>query len=71
MNIVFPYPDFESLGVEYLLAVCEAKGHPASLYFYHAEDSYLNTKKEADYAHLARSVLARQPGMIAFFLCDG
>jgi len=42
MKIAFIYPDFESLGIEYLMAVCRRDGHEAQLISYLAEDLFFN-----------------------------
>lgn len=42
MRITFAYPDFESLGVEYLMAVAERAGHQVELILYHARDNFIN-----------------------------
>lgn len=44
MNITFVYPDFESIGVEYLMALALKAGHRVEFVFYQAEDHYVNLR---------------------------
>lgn len=69
LNITFVYPDFENLGVEYLMSVCKKQGHNVNLVFYNAEDPYTGIKsKSLDYKTLARRIAETKPD-VAIFSC--
>ena len=40
-SAIFAYPDFENLGVEYLMSIALEHGYQTDLVFYEAEDVYL------------------------------
>ncbi len=66
-RITFVYPDFESLGVEYLMAVCSAAGHDVDFIYYEAEDSYIGrTKKLPPYEKIAAEICLTNPDIAAF-----
>lgn len=66
-NITFVYPDFESIGIEYLMALCLKDGHKVSLIYYHAEDiTWGRKKKEIDFESISKKIAATQPQIVAF-----
>ncbi len=66
-KITFVYPDFESLGIEYLMAVCIKDGHDVDFVYYEAEDAYLGGKtKTVPFHQIAREIADTQPQMAAF-----
>ena len=67
MRITFVYPDFESLGVGYLMSVCRKAGHDVEYVHYHAEDPYFDTKnRHLSFAAVAQSVVDTGPQVVAF-----
>ena len=67
MNITFVYPDFEGIGIEYLMAVALKAGHRVDFVFYQAEDHYVNLKKGQDSIPLAvEQVIAKIPDLVCF-----
>jgi len=64
--ITFVYPDFESLGVELLMAVCREAGHVVRLVYYEAEDAYIGRKTKCSYDRVAARVCETQPDLVAF-----
>ena len=66
VNIIFPYPDHESLGVGYVMDAFRRKGHDVSLYFYHAENTYLNKKSKFKLFEITQDILNKQPDIVAF-----
>lgn len=67
MKIVFAYPNFESLGIEYLLALCLRDGHEVSFIHYHVRDVVLGEKSEqVDYVAIAKSMLDAGANVAAF-----
>ncbi len=66
-KVTFVYPDFESLGVEYLMAVCLQDGHEVDFVHYHAEDPYLGSKaKHIPFHDIARTIADTRPHVAAF-----
>jgi len=66
-DVVFAYPDFESLGVGYLMSACRAAGFTAELVRYEAEDPYTARRRRGfDPADVARRMAALEPGVAAF-----
>ncbi len=66
-RITFVYPDFESLAVEYLMAVCLRDGHTVDLVFYTAEDAYTSLKKRTpSFADIAKKIVDTRPHFVAF-----
>ncbi len=66
-HITFVYPDFESLGVEYLMSSCAAAEHDVHFVFYEAEDTYLGiSKREIDFSAIADEIIATKPDIVAF-----
>lgn len=67
MRITFIYPDFESLGLGYLMSVCRQAGHEVEYIHYRAEDPYFDTKnKRLSFASVARAVADTRPELLAF-----
>lgn len=66
-KITFVYPDFESLGVEYLMAICQKNGHEVDFVFYEAEDIYINKKNKAlSFSDIAKRIANTQPQLVGF-----
>ncbi len=66
-KITFIYPDFESLGVEYLMASCLKNGHEADYVFYHAEDMYAGEKdRVVNFLSVAKKIAGTNPHIAAF-----
>lgn len=66
-KVTFVYPDFESLGVEYLMSCCMQEGHEVSLIYYEAEDSILGIKKSnISYANIVDKIIETGPDIVAF-----
>ncbi len=67
MRITFVYPDFESLGLGYLMSVCRKAGHEVEYVPYNAEDPYFDTHNRGlSYAAVARAIVATAPHIAAF-----
>lgn len=67
LNITFVYPDFENLGVEYLMSVCKRSGFNVNFVFYYAEDPYTKLKNhKVDYAKIANDVIKSKPDVVVF-----
>ena len=65
-RITFVYPDFESIGVEYLMAVCRKAGHDVDFVYYEAEDNYLARTKNVNYKNIAARISHTNPHIAAF-----
>jgi len=67
LRITFVYPDFESLGVGYLMSVCRTAGHETEYVHYRAEDPYFDTRnRHLSFASVARAVADTRPDVAAF-----
>ena len=68
MKITFVYPDFESLGVAYLMAACRQAGYEVELVFYFSGKSLLDLKKKQrnGFTNVAKQVAATKPHFVAF-----
>ncbi len=66
-RITFIYPDYESLGVEYLMAACIEQGHSVNFVYYQAEDLFLGKKsKKIDFREIAEKITKTKPDIVAF-----
>lgn len=66
-KVTFVYPDVESLGIEYLMAVCSKEGYDIDFVYYQAEDAYLGKKiKNIPFNQIARKIAKTQPDIVAF-----
>lgn len=67
LKICFVYPDFENVGVEYLMALCLKAEHKIKLISYQAESSYLgNSQKEIPFKEIARKIILTKSDLVAF-----
>lgn len=66
LKIVFVYPDFENLGVEYLMATCLESGFDVEFIAYEAENSYFNKKRELSVLSIARQIAKTKSDIVAF-----
>ncbi len=66
-KLTFVYPDFESLGVEYLMAQVIKNGFETELILYKAENTYLARKERfLDYRAIVRRVIDSSPDLVCF-----
>ena len=66
-KITFVYPDFESIGIEYLMSLCLRAGHEVELVFYRAENAYLGKRqKEISFKTIALKIAKTNPDLVAF-----
>lgn len=66
-RITFVYPDYESLGIEYLMSSCLQAGHEVDFVFYEAEDTYLGrTKKKINYEEIVSKICRAEPDIVGF-----
>lgn len=66
-KVTFVYPDFECIGVEYLMSACIEAGHEADLAFYNAQDMYVGMSvKNVPYEEVARRIACAKPHVAAF-----
>jgi len=67
VRITFIYPDFESLGLGYLMSVCRQAGHEVEFVPYGAEDPYFDSRnKSLSYSAVAGAVAVTRPQVAAF-----
>lgn len=67
LRITFVYPDFESLGLGYLMSVCRKAGHEVEYVSYDAEDPYFNSQNpNLSYPAVARAIIDTRPHFVAF-----
>jgi len=65
-KITFVYPDFENLGIEYLMSVCRQKGYDTSFIYYRANDTYVGRKEKIVYDRIAGKIIETKPDFVAF-----
>lgn len=66
-QITFVYPNFESLGIEYLIALCLKAGHEVELVSYRAEDAYLGLRqKNISFNKIGLRIVYTDPDLVAF-----
>ncbi|MHC4242616.1 MAG: B12-binding domain-containing radical SAM protein [Planctomycetota bacterium] len=66
-KITFVYPDFESIGVEYLMAICIQEGYLVDFIYYQAEDISLNRReKKIAFPKIAEKIVNTKPQIVAF-----
>ena len=66
-KLTFVYPDFESLGVQYLMAVCLEDGHEVDFVYYQAEDQFLGRRANSiPFRQIAEKIAKTQPHIVAF-----
>jgi len=67
LRITFVYPDFESLGLGYLMSVCRTAGHEVEFIHYRAEDPYFDSKnKHLSFSAVAQAIIDTRPQVAAF-----
>lgn len=67
MRITFVYPDYESLGLEYLMSLCVAHGFIVDFVHYNACDFFLGeTKKGVSFKEVVNKIIETQPTIVAF-----
>jgi len=67
IKITFVYPDFESLGVAYLMAICLKNGYEVDFVYYQAEDISLNKReKNISFQQIAEQIAGTYPHVVAF-----
>ncbi len=64
--ITFVYPDFENLGVEYLMAVCKERGYDVHFFYYEAEDPYTGFKRRPNYETIAKAIAEKESDFVVF-----
>lgn len=66
-KITFVYPDFESIGLEYLMAVCRNNGFDIDFVYYQAEDiSFGKIRKNIPFDEIAEKIINTQSSIVAF-----
>jgi radical SAM superfamily enzyme YgiQ (UPF0313 family) len=66
-NITFVYPDFENLGIEYLMALCKKVGHKVALVYCQVENSYLAKKQQTiSLKKIVKKIITTNPDIVAF-----
>ncbi|MFC1711403.1 B12-binding domain-containing radical SAM protein [Patescibacteria group bacterium] len=66
-TITFVYPDFENIGIEYLMSLCLKSGHKIKLVYYKAENAYLLKKqKQISFKSIALKVIKTKPDLVVF-----
>ncbi len=65
-RILFVYPDFENLGIEYLMSILRENGYVADLFFYRAFNPYFNLRYQPDYKKLAEKIVSLDPQITCF-----
>lgn len=67
-KITFVYPDYESLGVAYLMAACIRAGYDVELVFYVTGESFIDIFKKSGvaFSDIAEKVVATKPDIVAF-----
>lgn len=67
LQITFVYPDFESLGVEYLLSSCKSEGFGVSVVFYYIKDTYTGLfQVDVDVKKIVTDILKKKPDIVVF-----
>jgi len=71
-EITFVYPDFESLGVEYLMTFCLKEEHTLDFVYYDAEDIFISRRrKQIPYHKIAKKIVDAKPHIVAFSCVTG
>lgn len=68
-TIVFAYPDFENLGVEYLMAACLEAGHQVDYVPYQAGNPFFGKKSRGFHVERVAESIARKKPHVAAFSC--
>ena len=66
MKITFVYPDFESIGVQQLMAVCLENGFETDFIYYEAEDQCEGKPIALHAGQIAQKIAATNPDVVAF-----
>lgn len=66
IKILFVYPDFENLGIEYLMAVLKKNGYLVDLYFYNAFDPYFNKIYKINFLENSKKIIQKNPDIVCF-----
>ena len=65
-KITFVYPDYEHLGVEYLMAVCIAEGHDVEYVYYRNFYSDFNMRFKPNFDAIAKDIIQKGTEIAAF-----
>ena len=66
-KITFVYPDFESIGIEYLMAVCLKGGYQVDFIYYQAEYISMNRRERTiDFPQIAEKIINTTAQIVAF-----
>ncbi len=66
-KVTFAYPDFENMGIQYLMAVCLQNGYNVRFVYYQAENNFLNRKnKSLSFQQIAKKIIDTNPDIAAF-----
>jgi len=66
-KITFVYPDFENLGVGYLMAVCLENGHEVDFVYYNVVDPFVSIKKKrVSFLSVGQKIADTKPDIAAF-----
>lgn len=65
-KVLFVYPDFENLGIAYLLSILKKEGVESDLFFYRSFDPYLKSSFKINYSELAKKIIDRETKIVCF-----
>lgn len=66
-KVTFVYPDFENLGIQHLMAVCQNEGYDVELVFYYARNNFVNrVNKSLSFSEIAKRIANTNPDIVAF-----
>ncbi len=66
LKVLFIYPDYESMGVEFVMQKVLDEGHSVALLLYNSKDDYTSQNRKADTGRIARKAAGMEPDVIAF-----
>lgn len=71
-KITFVYPDFENLGIQYLMSICKRHDYEVDYVYYQVKDMYLSIGNGKDSSSkVAQKVKRTEPQVVAFSCTTG
>lgn len=66
-KVTFVYPDFENIGIQYLMSICLKNGYEIDFVYYQARNNFVNRiNKSLSFSEIAKRIVNTNPDIVAF-----
>lgn len=66
LKVLFIYPEYESMGVEFVMQKVLDEGHLVALLLYNSKDDYTSRNRKVDIKKIAKTAVGMEPDVTAF-----